>query len=106
MRFFPAVISILLLVCSRGASTTTGALARHYTTLDILTRYMPYAMDDGVIKIAVVRSQSVSEHIWQFLSDCVSEGRSMGFTVDTFIVREDTPEVFLFEPRIIEAAGR
>jgi simple sugar transport system substrate-binding protein len=47
------------------------------------------AMADGVVKIAIVRSLAVGDHTRQFLDACVSEGRSMGFMVDTFIVEGD-----------------
>jgi simple sugar transport system substrate-binding protein len=50
---------------------------------------MPAAMQDGIIKTAIVRYESGTEHTRQFLDGCVSEGRLMGFTVDTFIVNDD-----------------
>ncbi|GHV95696.1 sugar ABC transporter substrate-binding protein [Spirochaetia bacterium] len=50
---------------------------------------MPAAMADGIVKIAIVRNLAVSDHTRQFLEGCIAEGRSLGFTVDTFIIEDD-----------------
>jgi simple sugar transport system substrate-binding protein len=50
---------------------------------------MPEAMADDVVKVAVVRNFAAGDHTRQFLEDCVFEGRSLGFTVDTFITEGD-----------------
>lgn len=55
----------------------------------LLTRYMPEAMSDGIVKTAIVRNFPVSDHARQFLAGCTAEGRSMGFIVDTFITGGD-----------------
>ncbi|MDR2435430.1 MAG: substrate-binding domain-containing protein [Treponema sp.] len=51
----------------------------------ILERCMPEAMTDGIVKVAVVLNQAGGDQTWRFTAACVSEGRSMGFTVDTFL---------------------
>ena len=50
----------------------------------LLKRYMPEAMNDGMVKIAVLINQKTEDNSRQFIEGCVSEGRSLGFTVDTF----------------------
>jgi simple sugar transport system substrate-binding protein len=52
-------------------------------------KYMPQAAADGAVKVAVVRNLSAGDHTEQFLEGCVSEGRAMGFIVDTFITDGD-----------------
>jgi simple sugar transport system substrate-binding protein len=47
---------------------------------------MPAAMQDGIIKAAIVRCESGTGYTRQFVEGCLAEGRSMGFTVDTFTV--------------------
>ncbi|MDR1575056.1 MAG: substrate-binding domain-containing protein [Treponema sp.] len=42
-------------------------------------------MTDGIVKVAVVLNQAEGDQTWRFTAACVSEGRSMGFTVDTFL---------------------
>jgi simple sugar transport system substrate-binding protein len=42
-------------------------------------------MADGRVKVAILRNMDLGDHARQFLEGCVSEGRSLGFTVDTFI---------------------
>ncbi len=41
------------------------------------------------IKIAVVRNLGAGDHTQQFLDGCVSEGKSFGFVVDTFVTNGD-----------------
>ncbi|MCL2044377.1 MAG: substrate-binding domain-containing protein [Treponema sp.] len=45
---------------------------------------MPAAAADGIIKIAVLVNSTPGENVQQFIEGSVSEGRSMGFTVDIF----------------------
>lgn len=52
-------------------------------------RSMPAAMADGMVKIAVLVNLQAGDESQQFLEGCVSEGRSMGFTVDTFVSGAD-----------------
>jgi len=51
---------------------------------------MPGAASDGIIKIAVLVNAVSDDNSRQFIEGCVSEGRSMGFTVDTFISGGDS----------------
>ena len=51
---------------------------------------MPAAiMKNGIIKIAVLVNLQAGDQSRQFLEGCVSEGRSIGFTVDTFVSGAD-----------------
>jgi simple sugar transport system substrate-binding protein len=60
-------------------------------------------MEDGVVKVAIVRNLAVGDHTRQFLESCVSEGRAMGFTVDTFITGGDDERCRELIARIAEA---
>jgi simple sugar transport system substrate-binding protein len=51
----------------------------------LLGNIMPEAAADGVVKIAVVVNLKEGDQSRQFIEGCVWEGRSMGFTVDTFV---------------------
>lgn len=56
---------------------------------DLLKQYMPEQMKDGVVKVAVVRNLAAGDHTQQFLEGCTSEGKAMGFVVDTFVTNGD-----------------
>jgi simple sugar transport system substrate-binding protein len=57
--------------------------------LALQKKYFPTQAADGTIKIAVVRNLAAGDHTQQFLEGAVSEGRSLGFTVDTFVTDSD-----------------
>jgi len=91
-RFFLAVIFPVLLCgsCTREVKTQAGsvlaaAMRDGQETRVLREHYMPAAMVDGMIKIAVLVNLQAGDQSRQFLEGCVSEGRSMGFTVDTFV---------------------
>jgi simple sugar transport system substrate-binding protein len=65
------------------------AAANSSETITLLKKYMPTQMADGVIKIAVVRNLAAGDHTQQFLEGCTSEGRALGFIVDTFVTDGD-----------------
>jgi simple sugar transport system substrate-binding protein len=95
-RFFLAAIFPVLLCgnCAQEGKTRTdsasAAAARNGQTAQILhEQYMPAAMADGMIKIAVLVNLQAGDQSRQFIEGCVSEGRSMGFTVDTFVSGAD-----------------
>jgi simple sugar transport system substrate-binding protein len=46
---------------------------------------MPVAAADGVVKIAVLVNFKAGENSRQFIEGCVSEGRALDFTVDSFV---------------------
>jgi simple sugar transport system substrate-binding protein len=46
-------------------------------------------MADGTVKVAVIRDFYLGDHARQFLDGCVTEGRSLGFVVDTFVTGGD-----------------
>jgi len=50
---------------------------------------MPGAMADGMVKIAVLVNLEEGDNSRQFIEGCVAEGRSMGFTVDSFVSGAD-----------------
>ncbi|MDR0690147.1 MAG: hypothetical protein LBG08_07805, partial [Spirochaetaceae bacterium] len=56
---------------------------------NLLKKYFPDQMKDGAIRIAVVRNLNPGDHTQQFLEGCVSEGRALGFEVDTFVTNGD-----------------
>lgn len=95
-----ALAVLALLSCGRGAAVspaageTAGAASavtprKGPTVRQVLERYMPEAMADGIVKVAVVLNQEEGDITWRFIAACVSEGRSMGFTVDTFLTDGD-----------------
>ena len=73
-----------------GVEAVSAATRRKGPTArTLLARYMPEAMRDGIVKLAVVRNVAAGDHTRQFLEGCVSEGRSLGFTVDAFVTDGD-----------------
>jgi simple sugar transport system substrate-binding protein len=57
--------------------------------VEILKENMPDQMEDGKVKVAVVRNLAAGDHTQQFLDGCVSEGNALGFEVDTFVTDGD-----------------
>jgi simple sugar transport system substrate-binding protein len=67
-------------------NSVSAATARKGPPVTVyLERYMPDAMADGNVKIAVLVNQESGDNSRQFIEGCTSEGRSMGFTVDSFV---------------------
>jgi len=61
----------------------------------LLEGIMPEAMADGIVKVALLVNEKDGGNTWQFIEAGVSEGRSMGFTVDAFALDADAhPERF------------
>jgi simple sugar transport system substrate-binding protein len=88
--FFPAiiVITLVLTACSKDSKpdAVTAATARKGPPARVLfKKIMPEAAEDGSVKIAVLVNLTAGENSRQFIEGCVSEGRSMNFTVDAFI---------------------
>jgi simple sugar transport system substrate-binding protein len=83
------VCSVLALTaCTRGGKidSISSATARKGPPVPtLLERFMPAAMADGMIKIAVLVNLNQGDSASQFIDGCVSEGQSMGFTVDAFV---------------------
>jgi simple sugar transport system substrate-binding protein len=102
-RTFALLIAVFLLFAScpsrekqaAGEMDAVSAATRRKgpTSRVLLARYMPEAMADGVVKIAVLRRVKDGDQGKQFLDGCVAEGRSLGFTVDTFTTGEDSREL-------------
>lgn len=55
----------------------------------LLKETFPDQMEDGKIKVAVIRNLAAGDHTQQFLDGAVSEGKSLGFIVDTFVTDGD-----------------
>jgi simple sugar transport system substrate-binding protein len=91
-RFFlVAVFSLLALsACTRDGKlevdSVSGATARKGQPVPVLLKqFMPDAMKDGMVKIAVLVNLNQGDISQQFIEGCVSEGRAMGFSVDAFV---------------------
>ena len=56
---------------------------------ELLEKYMPAQMKNGAVKVAVVRNLAAGDHTQQFLEGCTSEGKKLGFIVDTFVTDGD-----------------
>jgi len=50
----------------------------------LLRQIMPEAMADGMVKVAIVRNMTAGDYGRQYMESCITEGRSMGFVVDSF----------------------
>jgi simple sugar transport system substrate-binding protein len=79
-----------LFACTQKGKTevdsVSGATAKKGPPVPaLLERFMPAAMKDGMVKIAVLVNLSQGDISQQFIEGCVSEGRAMGFSVDAFI---------------------
>ena len=75
---------------TNGVDAISSATARKGPTVrTLLKEIMPKAMADGIVKIAVVVNFEAGKESRQLIEGCVSEGRSMGFTVDTFVTNND-----------------
>ncbi|MCL2599773.1 MAG: substrate-binding domain-containing protein [Treponema sp.] len=84
--------------CARGQTGLVSAAAsrKEPQVQAILERIMPGAMADGMVKIALLVNERDGGNTWQFIEAAVSEGRSMGFTVDAFAMDADAhPERFM-----------
>ena len=68
------------------ADSLSAATARKGPPARVLLKnIMPEAMADSIVKIAVLVNQRAGDNSRQFIEGCVTEGRSMGFTVDAFV---------------------
>ena len=95
------LVLVILAACGGGGKTPAGHSETAFygagTDPDnnappvrkLLEQYMPEQMADGMVKVAIVRNLALGDHTRQFLEGCLSEGRAMGFTVDTFITGGD-----------------
>jgi len=93
--FLAVVIAALLFAgCvregERQVDSVSGATARRGPPAPVLLeRFMPEAMADGIVKIAVLVNLEEGDNSRQFIEGCVAEGRSLGFTVDSFVSGAD-----------------
>jgi simple sugar transport system substrate-binding protein len=89
-KFTPAIIilSLALTACTKDGKTdvVSAATARKGPPARVLLAdIMPAAAADGIVKIAVLVNLMAGENSRQFIEGCVSEGRSLNFTVDAFV---------------------
>lgn len=94
-----AMVMVLTVACSNKSSSGAAASspsgnaavssASQNEVTELLKKYMPNQMADGVVKVAVVRNLAAGDHTQQFLEGCTSEGRALGFVVDTFVTDGD-----------------
>ncbi|GMO54036.1 MAG: sugar ABC transporter substrate-binding protein [Termitinemataceae bacterium] len=85
MKKILVFLTVIALVFGAASCKKTGNAALNTETAELLKKYMPDQMKDGIIKIAVVRNLAAGDHTQQFLDGCVSEGKALGFVVDTFV---------------------
>ena len=83
-------IIVLLLVFTFAACTKRTGTAMNQEVENLLRANFPDQMKDGRIRVAVVRNLAAGDHTQQFLEGAVSEGRAMGFEVDTFVTDGDS----------------
>ena len=107
ISFFMVIITIavLLVACSRKQTQDNNADEPEVSVVrvsDILIRVMPDQMSDGVIRVAVVRNLTNSDHTRLFLSGCILEGIALGFEVDTFITDGDNARCQEIISQVIE----
>jgi simple sugar transport system substrate-binding protein len=73
-----------------GADAVSAATAaKGPSPRELLEGFMPGAMADGVVKIAMLVNQGEGDSSRQFIEGGVTEGRAMGFTVDSFVTGRD-----------------
>jgi simple sugar transport system substrate-binding protein len=98
---FCAMLMLVMLpsACKRKAET---AVAADSAKTALLKKYMSKQMEDGVIKVAVVRNLNAGDHTQQFLTGCVTEGQSLGFVVDTFVTDGDNEKTINTLAQVIQ----
>jgi len=93
-KLFPVLIifTLALTACARDGKpdAVSAATARKGPPARVLLNtVMPDAAADGFVKIAVLVNLAAGENSRQFIEGCVSEGRSLNFTVDAFVSGAD-----------------
>ena len=69
----------------------------------MLAQIMPEAMEDGMVKVAIVRNLAMGDYARQYMESCVAEGRAIGFVVDSFILGGDDEQSLELIARIAAA---
>ncbi|KZL89032.1 sugar ABC transporter substrate-binding protein [Clostridium magnum] len=80
-----ALMCASLSACGGGSNATTSGSDSAVKAGDTAS----YAKALKGKKVAVVRNLAAGDHTQQFLDGCVSEGKALGFTVDTFVTDGD-----------------
>jgi simple sugar transport system substrate-binding protein len=89
--FLAVLFSVLALAaCTRKGKaevdSVSGATVRKGRPVPVLlSQFMPGAITDGMVKIAVLVNLEQGDISQQFIEGCVGEGRAMGFSVDAFL---------------------
>lgn len=93
-----AIVLLSLTGCSNNSTESEGKKVdankgSEYVSNEevdkLLKETFPEQMEDGKIKVAVIRNLAAGDHTQQFLDGAVSEGKSLGFVVDTFVTDGD-----------------
>lgn len=79
------LMCVSLAACGSGKTETTSGTNSTPQSGDASS----YAKILKGKKVAVVRNLAAGDHTQQFLDGCVSEGKALGFTVDTFVTDGD-----------------
>ena len=106
--FLTTVVLFVLLACiareKGGVDAVSAATERKGPPARVLLeKFMPDAAADGTVKIAVVVNQQAGDRSQQLIEGCVSEGRSMGFTVDSFVTGGDERRCGELLARVVQA---
>lgn len=80
-----ALMCVSLSACGGGSNATSSGSDSAVKAGDTAS----YAKALKGKKVAVVRNLAAGDHTQQFLDGCVSEGKALGFTVDTFVTDGD-----------------
>lgn len=91
------LLSLSLIGCSKNDSKTESVntdvekseVVSNEEVDKLLKETFPEQMEDGKVKVAVIRNLAAGDHTQQYLDGAVSEGNSMGFIVDTFVTDGD-----------------
>ncbi|GHV75030.1 sugar ABC transporter substrate-binding protein [Spirochaetia bacterium] len=90
MKKVACLVLAAALVCAAAfTGCSKKAQAGNAAAVELLKKHMPNQIKDGAIKVAVVRNLAAGDHTQQFLEGCVTEGRALGFIVDTFVTDGD-----------------
>ena len=87
------LLSAFFFSCHIGENTpdvVSSATRNKRAVLEpLLKQFMPQAMEDGMVKVAVIRNLATGEYARQYMESCIAEGRAMGFIVDSFNLSGD-----------------
>lgn len=100
MKKVTRVISVLLVGAMLFSLTACGGSTTEGNPSEVDGVEIPEGVQ-GEIKVAVIKNLGSDEHSAQILAAAVSEGESLGFTVDTFVTADDAAFADKFEEVLI-----